>query len=316
MNELDALVVALKPEVVFGGSATIPTMQYGNIQPQFTVSAPTLEEARDHWLKQMQELHRLVGKDLAIQRPDIKGELLKCWASGTEVFFDPITHTYTSPDGSGGWLSGSTFASRFVPEFPKDLIAGKSADKANRENTEGAQVLPSDVIGMWDKNAEASSLVGSAAHAALELRGKYGAVSQAVKGTYESALTKNPILRPIVESFFEGREDEVAKYEVFVADPKMKHCGLIDRLLRVGEKSVRVQDFKTSTDVHKPEKILEPFVDVVPHTHLGRFVLQLSFYARILAHAGWTVEGLDIFHWTGTDWDPYPLDVVDISAAL
>jgi len=150
----------------------------------------------------------------------------------------------------------------------------------------------------------------------LELYGKYLSLSRIVKGTDESAMTKNPVLKPIVEAFFEGRAGEDAHYEVFVADPVLKHCGQIDRLLVVEGRTIRVQDFKTNTDLTKSESISLPFKGVVESSKLGAYWLQLSFYARILQSHGFVVEGLDIFHWDGSSWVTYSHDVVDISEVL
>src|SRR5690606_37033943 len=161
-------------------------------------------------------------------------------------------------------------------------------------------------------NAHASATVGTAVHAALQLRGEYGELSLKVKdGTFESALSSNPILRPIVEAFFEGREDEVAVFEAFVAVPKRRHCGQIVRLL-IEDDGVWIEDFKTSASVLKSETILEPFRDVVPNNKLGVFWLQLSFYARILKVHGKTVKGLRVHHWTGERWETHEHEVIDL----
>lgn len=289
--------------------ATIPIAQYANLQPSFEVEGVTVDAALDTALDIMQRVWNSVSSTPLNVRdaPAVTaGVDLTCWASGTVVSFDPVEHVY-SP---GRWLSGSKFASQFTSEFPAEMIAGRMATKAGIETA--------DVLAMWGKNAEASSTFGTSVHAALELYGKYLGVSKAVKGSNESALSKNPVLRPIVEAFFEGREDEAAAYEVFVADPVLMHCGQIDRLLLVKGKdgTVRVQDFKTNNDLLKKETISAPFKGVVESTQLGAYWLQLSFYARILQSHGFTVEGLDIFHWDGSQWVTYSHDVVDVEGVL
>ena len=67
--------------IEFGGSATIPTGQYQNIEPAFTVEAESFEEARDLWLTRMAEIHSLVGKQLDIQpaTSPLPVEWLTCW---------------------------------------------------------------------------------------------------------------------------------------------------------------------------------------------------------------------------------------------
>lgn len=48
--------------VQFEMSAVIPTMQYGNIQPKITVTAPSMEEARDIVMPIIVELYRAYGE--------------------------------------------------------------------------------------------------------------------------------------------------------------------------------------------------------------------------------------------------------------
>ncbi|AID58921.1 helicase [Mycobacterium phage Gaia] len=292
-------------------SGTIPVAQYANVTPSFDVEADTHEAAVELGLKQLQAIWDRVGqKPLEVRgeqpadRP--MGKVYTCVASGTKVSFDKRSHLY----GDGKWLSGSKFCSMYKAEFPAELISQKMADKT------GGKVTAEDIRAMWAKKGEASSSYGTALHAALELYGVYRNVSLAVKGSLESCLHDNPGLTHVVEKFFEGRDDEVALYEAFVADEKRRMCGFIDRLQRVGEKSARVQDFKTNTSVLGKETILEPFKDKVPNTTLGSYFLQLSFYANILIGHGWEVPGIDVFHWDGNEWVTYSSDVVDISEAL
>lgn len=291
-------------------AGTIPTMQYGNIQPEWDVEGATFDEAVALGLQQLKYVWDRVGEkplDINRGRPkEVVGEILTCWASGTRVYFDPVEHVYRDAKGAQ-WLGGSTFAKRYKSEFAGNVISKKMADKH--------KVNGADILAMWALNADASATFGTAVHAALQLRGEYAELSRAVKGgELDSALTSNPVLRPIVEKFFEGREDEAAKYEAFVADPKRKHCGLIDRLVLEGD-GLWVEDYKTNADVHKAQTILEPFKGVVPNTELGGYWLQLSFYARILISHGKVVKGLRIHHWTGAEWVTYEHEVVDLSPA-
>ena len=294
-------------------SAVIPTQQYGNVSPTFEVEGDSHGEALDKALGLIKDAWDRCGtKPLEIRKIDtprlIFGEELRCWASGTRVNFDPATHTYDSGDGKK-WLSGSTFAGRYKSEFNAPLIAGKMAAKYD--------VDASEIIAMWELNRDASSTVGTAVHAALQLRGQYAELSKSVKdGSLESALTKNTILLPIVESFFATREHEDARYEVFVADPARAHCGLIDRLVIEDDGSVFVEDYKTNTDLEKSESIKVPFKGIVPNTKLGAYWLQLSFYGRILRSHGKVVKGLRIHHWTDGAWKTHEHEVIDLDAAF
>ncbi|MBB3752419.1 hypothetical protein FHT44_004931 [Mycolicibacterium sp. BK634] len=233
------------------------------------------------------------------------GELLRCLISGTPVYFDPIIHVYRGADGQR-WQGGSTFANKFKSQFAGNVISGKMADKYG--------VDASDILAMWKLNAEASSTLGTAVHAALQLYGEYLELSKATKdGSDEAALTSNPVLRPIVLAFFKGpRATEKAFYEAFVADPVTRSCGLIDRLVAEDD-GLWVEDYKTNADIEKEQTILPPFKGVVPNTSLGGYWLQLSFYAHILMSHGRIVKGLRIHHWTGTEWITYEHPVVDLT---
>ncbi len=296
-------------------TATIPVQQYGNLQPTFEVEAPTHEEAMERALLLIKSVWDRTCKnplDIGTSTPgsppsEVELQTLTCWASGTQVFFDPVNHIYRDAEGVR-WLGGSTFAGRFTKDFPGQTIAGKMAAKNNVE--------ADDILAMWALNAHASATLGTAVHAGLQLRGEYGDLSKAVKdGSYESALSSNPVLRPIVEKFFEGREREVAKYECFVADASRRHCGLIDRL-KIDEDGVWVEDFKTNKDVNKAETILPPFKGLIPNTALGAYWLQLSFYARILIAHGVNVKGLRVHHWDGEAWILYEHEVIDLDGIM
>jgi hypothetical protein len=293
-------------------AATIPVAQYANLQPSFEVEADTHEEAMDKALRLMKDVwDRTANEPLRVRELDNKrrlpGEELRCWASGTRVNFDSVNHIYDSGDGKN-WLSGSAFAGRYKGKFDAPLIAGKMGAKYD--------VDPAAIIAMWELNRDTSSTVGSSVHMALQLRGQYGSLSKAVKdGSLESALTKNPILLPIVEAFFEGREDEDARYEVFVADPVRAHCGFIDRLV-IEPDGLVVEDYKTNSELDKAETIKPPFKGMVPNTRLGAYWLQLSFYARILQSHGKTVKLLRVHHWTGSEWETFEREPIDLVAAF
>lgn len=292
-------------------SATIPCQQYGNLQPTFDVEADTHEEAMDKAIQLVKDVwDRTASKPLEVRKIDtprlIFGEELRCWASGTRVTFDAYNHIYETDKGK--WLSGSAFAGRYKGEFLAPLIAGKMATKYGADAAE--------IIAMWELNRDASATVGTAVHAALQLRGQYAELSRTVKdGSLESALTKNEILLPIVEAFFATRDQEDARYEVFVADPARAHCGFIDRLV-IEDDGLIVEDFKTNYELEKSETIKAPFKGVIPNTKLGAYWLQLSFYARILQTHGKTVKLLRVHNWANGEWVTYEHEPIDLDAAF
>lgn len=295
---------------VFGGSAVIPTAQYQNVSPSFEIEADTFEEARDLWLKEMRVIHEMLGKPLEVrgEEPAPSGKVLQCRVSGAEILFDEVAHTYHDRQGNR-YMGGSTFASKYKAPFPAGPVSERMAAKAGVE--------ASEIRAMWALNAEASSAFGTGVHAALQLYGEYLELSKKVKGTDESALTKNPTMRDMVLKFFTPeRAAENAYYEELVLNPAERAAGLIDRLV-VEPDGLWVEDFKTNADVEtKEEKILPPFAGMVPNTALGSYIIQLSYYSRILQAHGRNVKGVRIHHWTGEDWKTYEHDVIDLSPAF
>lgn len=306
--------------------ATIPTGQYANVIPELEIELgeSSYEEARDWGLKHLQDIQALVGEkpltihDVTVIQPQSDKLERLTDIDGITVYMNRDAHTYQNKDGVG-LLSGSTFAHKFVADFPKDRISGAMASKAG--------VPQDDILHMWETNAEASTSLGSAIHAALELYGKYKDTSLAVKGSVESVSHNNPFLKAIQKLFYAERLDEAALYEAFVADDELLICGFIDRLLIVDAKRkiARVQDYKTNPNIIKKKDILPPFKGTIENTELGAYWLQLSFYAYILARKGWIIEGLDIFNIVSREQEDgsiklemntYTHDVIDIDSAL
>lgn len=305
----------MSDKVKFEMTAVIPVYQYANLQPTVHTEADSFEEARDIALKQIQSIWGAVsegGKKLQVSgvTSSPKSFVPKiCDFTGAQVLMDEQSHTYQDAAGNK-YLSGSTFATSFKGKFDARAISAKMATKH--------EVNQDHILSMWKTNAEASTSLGTAIHAGLELYGKYLQLSHKIKGSEESALHKNAIIKKIVQQFYEGRENETALYEAFAVDTDKHLCGFIDRLLIVDKekKIVRVQDYKTNPDINKRETVVGPFKDVITSTSLGLYWLQLSFYAYIITKAGFTVEGLDIFNYDGTEWQTYQHPVIDISAAL
>lgn len=309
-------------------AAVIPNAQYSNIQPSITIEVGDGEDvqvATNEALRQIEEIsaqYAESGKALpqlhaggtTTAAPSPVLETLESTLTGGKAFFDPVAHVYTNQFGQK-FLSGSEFAEKFSPEFNADFIIPKMEAKYN--------VLGTDIKEMWRAKADASRSMGDAIHKALELYGKYRGIGEALDKDQPvdkmkwSHIHNNPILHQAVGSFFQGRDDENAIYEGFVVNNNAMLCGSIDRLLITGEKTCRVQDYKTNGDISKkgsPKFLGAPF-NTLENTTINKYWLQLSFYAHILALAGWTVQGLDIFHYTGTGWTSYTHDVIDISGA-
>lgn len=193
---------------------------------------------------------------------------------GNEIDYDAANHVY-SWNGEI-YESGSQYAKRFEKPFDKVNIAAKMAHKYG--------VKAEDIIAMWELNARVSREFGTALHSALELYGVHKDLAIALER--DSALHSHPVIKYAVETFYKGREKEVAHYEVFVVDHKNKRAGQIDRLLVNGENDYTVQDYKTGAEL-KPDKQLVYFK-------------QLDFYGEIIEANGGKVRPPQLFHYDGS----------------
>lgn len=217
--------------------AVIAVSNYSNIQP--IIETDSLEDG----LKYLSDLAKSVGNksyaDSVVKTPS-SGEVelqAKKAIDGTEVYFNPINHTYIDPDGKVKYLSGSTFASLVATPFDAQNIAQKVAKDGLTAN---------QVLKLWDMKNQIACDYGEAIHKALETYQKFH-IYGGVLGGEEKILPNSPYLAELVKSFFtEERKREVARPEVFIANKELGLCGVIDRLVFLDNDSrtVEIQDFK------------------------------------------------------------------------
>ena len=268
-------------------SAVIPNAQYSNIQPSITVEVDdNYEAAQALAIAKIQELSTRFaepGKALVDGSRAILTDIF-----GQKIYFDSQSHTYTNSKGQV-YLSGSQYAKRFDKEFPGDVISGKMAAKSGVD-----QQL---ILEAWQSKADVSSGFGTAIHKALENYTKYKEMSDTLDKQYH--IHDHPVINKCVTEFFKGREKEVALTEALVIDHERRLAGSIDRLLLIDKKKkiCRVQDYKTNSNIDDK---------------LAAYWHQLSFYASILTAKGWTVQGLDIYHWDG-EWHSYQSEVLEVT---
>lgn len=258
--------------------AVIPTIQYGNIQPKFEVEAESIEAGLAIIEPQIKALYDKYSDKPLVTHTEALGSTQDDFVEveafvGGKIWYSASRHEYRNDKGEV-YLSGSQYASSFDKPFDAQSIAGKMATKSG--------VPAQDILKMWEMKRDISNGLGSAIHASLELYGKYLKHSEAFDKSYH--IHDNPIIKPIVESFYAGRNDN-AEHEVMVVDHKRKYAGQIDYLKITGEKRCVVGDFKTGTDMPKNKQ--------------EGYFRQLSFYGSILEASGWAVEGLEIYHLNG-----------------
>jgi len=270
--------------------ATIPSGQYGNIRPTFTI------ESSDDERVAMETLASLWNRygDKPMQDKAVGGVKITSFTD-EEVIWNEDKHIYTDLSGKV-LLSGSKYAAMNSPVFPKDMILPKTSAKwgVSEENIED----------MWSRKGGASLDLGNAVHKALEMYHLHHVEGKKIMEVTESdenyALPKQPYLKRLVLDFVDKFGD-TALSEVVVTDVANGMAGTIDRLFIVDEAKMvcRVQDYKSNTEIKKP-KMLE-------------YQKQLSFYAHILINNGWTVEGLDLFKLDADElWEKVEMEVLEL----
>lgn len=211
---------------------------------------------------------------------------------GNEIYYDDASHTYSNSLGEV-YLSGSKYADKFFPEFPKDIISQKMAKKIDSKNYGS---IAQEIKDMWDLNALASTSLGTAIHAAIELYGRYSGLSEALEK--DSNLHKNPLLRAAVESFYKKYPlNKNLHFEALVVDHKTARAGRIDRL-QVESDGVWIEDIKTNFEITDKD--------------IKKYGKQLNFYAAICRANKLKVKGLRLFHYDGKNWHTVELEQEDI----
>jgi hypothetical protein len=257
-------------------TATVPVVQYGNIQPEIEVKAKTIEEASsiaETYIKTIWNRYVENGKQLSVGNI----ERLQAWLGG-EIDYDSDKHQYSWERVP--YMNASRYAESLKAPFDGQIIAEKMAAKIDGK--------PEKILAMWNLKGQASRDFGSAIHAGLQLREQYRELSESLDKTYH--IHDNPIIKEAVDAFFKDHDSEEALNEILVVDHAAKRAGTIDRLLVTGKNKCRVQDFKTGATVKD----------------IKTYWIQLKFYSEMLENLGWTVEGLDIFHYENNGkWKTY-----------
>lgn len=251
-------------------SAVIPTVQYGNIQPEFEIDETDIATGKgfDYVEAKIQEIWNKYG-----ERPLVtKGGTTKRLEAfvGGAIDYDEVNHVY-SWNGEV-YESGSQFAKKRQKPFDSVMMSGKVAKATGSD--------PLEIAKLWERGGKVSREFGTTVHEALEIYGKFKSLCDTLGKEYH--LPNHPILKSIVEGFYEGREDEEAKYEVLVVDHEAKRAGTIDRLV-LGNQTCIIQDFKITN-----KDDLEYWKD------------QLGFYEGILEAGGWKVSGKEIHKYNGS----------------
>lgn len=270
--------------------ATIPTTPYGNLRPVFE-----LEDGDDEStaLAALQKLWDRFGDTPLKDKTSGGVELITF--TGEKIFWNESTHTYTDTAGHV-LLSGSKYADMNSPKFDLEVMLPKTA--------KAWEVSEEELGTLWKMNSTVSTSFGTAIHNALEIYHNHHKMGEQIKEQKELefnyVLPKQPYLRKIVLDFVEKYGVDNVEAEALVSDTSKGMAGTIDRLEITGDMKCRVGDYKTNAEMDAKKK--------------KKYQLQLSFYAQILKNHGWTVEGLDLFHYSDEDgWVKDELEILDVA---
>ena len=257
-------------------TSVIPVAQYANLQPSIEVEADTYEEALAIVQPQVHALWEQYSPG-TLKVSSGNSKRLKAF-SGGEIDYDEVAHVYTW--NGDVYESGSQYANKFRKPFDKDKISGLMAAKVK-------DCDPQDILKMWELKSEASKDFGNAIHKSLQLHEQYRELAESLEKTTHSH--DHPVIKKAVDGFIEAHKGEKVISEALIVDHTAKRAGQVDRLLITDRKTCRIQDFKTNASIEKDLEV---------------YWKQLQFYAMIMEANGWTVQGMDIFHYDGS-WHTY-----------
>jgi hypothetical protein len=263
-------------------TATIPVVQYGNIQPKITLEGDNIEALHAQAMTYLEGVWATHANQPLPKRE--AGEFVERHTfTGDVILYDDKNHVYKTTDGKV-LMSATQYAKTLEKEFDTELISGLSAKKYGIDQD--------DMKAMWRLNGEVSRSLGTALHKAFE---NYF-LHKDVGTEKEYHMPKHPFLRAAVESFpLLGAE---GWSEVIVSDLKRGRVGTVDRIVVLPDSKVcKIIDFKSDGDVTK---------------NLPKHFNQLSWYADILVAHGWTVEGLEVWNYTG-EWTCHSSPVLPIN---
>lgn len=283
--------------------ATIGLPEYSNLQPEIELEGENIDELHATAMAHISEVWAKYGKSpLKGATGQIEGnqETLDelTTFTGEQIKYNVKTHEYFDLNGVK-LMSGSAYASIGEKPFDKAMLLPKTAKSWGVEEK--------DLGDIWDINGRISNEYGSAVHSALELFLKYHGIGAKIQEKKEMghnyAMTKIAHLNSVIDQFWTlyGSELEHSMGEVLVSDVANRMAGRIDLLhiLDKDKKVCRIGDYKTNHDLDDKK--------------IAKYQKQLSFYGNILKNKGWTVEGVDLYHYSD-HWDKVVLELLDMEA--
>jgi len=190
--------------------------------------------------------------------------------------FNKELHQYTK--GGKVYTSVTQYINKFKKPFDKDYLSVMCAARDDRE--------VEDVLKEWEMKADISKNFGNAIHESIELFIKY------------KQKPKHLFLKQVVDEFEELTKGLDLHAEKVIHDDELELAGTIDLIVKVGEKKVKLIDYKTNGEftLKGKEKLLPPY-DYLRANHLDTYSLQLNIYKHLLERKGYEVVGMELWHY-------------------
>lgn len=215
--------------------------------------------------------------------------------SGKSIVFDPKWHTYKCPQAPGiRFTSGTKFLKQFFPEFDKEGISSRYAQKHGLHQQE--------VLDMWSRKGEVSRESGTLVHNYLEnlALGKENAGEphkhhdKDIMTMAESKITSADEMFRIIQEDY-----EILKPEMIVASLSRCVAGQVDLVGRHKETGkIAFFDYKTNAEIkfeNRFQKCLGPVCHFEDCNYI-QYSLQLGLYLLIAEEEGY----LDEMDWDGS----------------
>lgn len=196
------------------------------------------------------------------------------------IYFDEISHTYTV---NGKELTSVTkWVEQFVPEFNANIVSAVMSRKS--------EMTPEEIRAKWDLKGRIARSQGDWVHDSIQYYLKY-----------DPEFTNEP-----VEAFKKHQTDNQYYSETIVYDEEF--AGTIDLIEVLGDKKVKIHDFKTNENLHKKKgKLKAPYKDL-DNTPLNKYRLQLSKYAQMLEKQK-EVEVVELNIWW---WEKMSFEIINV----
>jgi len=186
--------------------------------------------------------------------------------------FDRDAHIYEI-DGKQ-LTSVSAWVNQFVPEFNANIISSIMSRKS--------EMTPEEIRAKWELKGKIAREQGDWVHDSIQYYLKY-----------DNEFDNEP-----VKEFKKLQTKNVYYSEMIVYDEQ--YAGTIDLIEVLGNKKVKIHDFKTNADLYKKKgKLKAPYKDLA-NTPINKYRLQLSKYKEMLEKMkGVEVVELNLWWWAG-----------------